>query len=75
MKKIITAFLLFLGMFGFSFAMSNPASWYCTNHWGKEVTKKHSDGSEYTLCVFDNWSSCEEWAFYKGQCSKKQEAK
>ncbi len=71
MKKLITNFLLVLGMLGFSFGMSNPASWYCTNHGGKEVTKKHSDWSQYTLCVFDNWSSCEEWAFYNGKCSKR----
>ena len=37
--------------------IANPASVYCEENWG---TLKLEDGS--WLCMFNDWSYCEEWS-------------
>ena len=53
--------------------LPNPASTYCTQHGGELTIVKEPSG-EWGKCVFDDGSWCEEWAFYRGECRKGQNA-
>jgi putative hemolysin len=49
--------------------MPNPASVYCAAQGYKLETRTDpTTGGEVGYCVFPDGSSCEEWAFYRGQC-------
>lgn len=48
--------------------MPNPASAYCEEQGGVVETREDEDGGQYGVCVFDDGSECEEWAFYNGDC-------
>ncbi len=50
--------------------MPNPASTYCTENEGRLEIITQKDGSQYGICTFEDNSSCEEWAFYRGECTK-----
>ncbi|MBD3363496.1 DUF333 domain-containing protein [Candidatus Dojkabacteria bacterium] len=49
--------------------IANPASVYCKENGGTLEIIYKGDGS-YGVCVFDDGSECEEWAFYEGECEK-----
>lgn len=48
--------------------IANPASVYCEENWGILSIGNWENG-EYWICTFSNWNSCEERAFYRGECS------
>lgn len=50
-------------------SVSNPASVNCIEKGGDSVIKDNEDG-QYGVCVFDDKSECEEWAFFKEECKK-----
>lgn len=50
--------------------MANPASVYCEENWGKLEIKTAADGSQTGYCKFENGRECEEWAYYRKECSK-----
>ena len=47
----------------------NPASVNCINNGGHLKIMSGVNG-EYGVCVFDDNSECEEWAFYRHTCKK-----
>jgi putative hemolysin len=49
-------------------AMPNPASVYCTENGNKLEIQTASDGSQFGVCVFPDGSTCDEWAYFKGEC-------
>jgi len=49
-------------------ALSNPATVYCLEQGGKFTMNKTLDGSTEGLCVLPDNITCEEWAFYRGDC-------
>ena len=49
--------------------IANPASAYCDEKGGKIDIRTAEDGSQGGVCVFPDGSECEEWAFYKGECT------
>jgi putative hemolysin len=49
-------------------AMPNPASVYCTQKGNKLEIRTAADGSQYGICVFPDGSTCDEWAYYRGEC-------
>jgi putative hemolysin len=49
--------------------MPNPASVYCEQNGNKLEIQTASDGSQSGLCVFPDGSTCDEWAYYRGECS------
>jgi putative hemolysin len=49
-------------------ALPNPASVYCTQQGNKLEIHTAADGSQNGVCVFPNGSSCDEWAYYRGEC-------
>jgi len=48
--------------------MPNPASVYCEQNGNKLEIHTAADGSQNGVCVFPDGSTCEEWAFYRGEC-------
>lgn len=49
--------------------IANPASVYCVNNGGVSKIVTAADGSQGGICVFPNGSQCDEWAYYRGECS------
>lgn len=50
--------------------MPNPASVYCESHGGKSEIRTLEDGSQTGYCIFSNGNTCEEWAYYRGECKQ-----
>jgi putative hemolysin len=46
----------------------NPASVYCTQQGNKLEIHTATDGSQSGLCIFPDGSTCEEWAYFRGEC-------
>jgi hypothetical protein len=49
--------------------IANPASAYCEEKGGKVDIRTAEDGSQGGVCVFPDGSECEEWAYYRGECT------
>jgi len=47
--------------------MPNPASIYCQEQ-GYELQMFQDANGTYGVCVFPDGSSCEEWAYFRGEC-------
>jgi putative hemolysin len=48
--------------------MANPASAYCKEQGFKLEIRTAQDGSQYGVCMFEDDSECEEWAYYRDEC-------
>jgi len=48
--------------------MPNPASVYCTQQGNKLEIRTAADGSQSGICVFPDGTTCDEWAYYRGEC-------
>jgi len=48
--------------------MPNPASVYCVQNGNKLEIQTASDGSQTGICVFPDGSTCDEWAYFRGEC-------
>jgi putative hemolysin len=48
--------------------LPNPASVNCTRNGGR-LLPQVGHGGEFSYCVFPDGSSCEEWAYFRGDCS------
>jgi len=48
--------------------LANPASVHCEAQ-GGTLDIRDTDVGQYGVCVFPDGSECEEWAFFKGECS------
>jgi putative hemolysin len=49
--------------------MPNPASVYCEQNGNTLEIRTAADGSQSGVCIFPDGSSCDEWAYYRGECS------
>ncbi|MCJ7659436.1 MAG: DUF333 domain-containing protein [Anaerolineales bacterium] len=49
--------------------MPNPASVYCEQNGNKLEINTATDGSQSGLCVFPDGSTCDEWAYFRGECA------
>jgi|GEM_PF-2192976 len=49
--------------------IANPASVYCEKQGGKLEIRTAPDGSQSGYCMFANGSSCEEWKYFRGECT------
>jgi putative hemolysin len=47
--------------------MANPASVYCEEQGGR-IELREGEGGTYGVCIFEDGSECDEWAFYRGEC-------
>ena len=48
--------------------MPNPASLYCEQNGNQLEIHTAADGSQNGVCVFPDGSTCDEWAYYRGEC-------
>jgi uncharacterized protein len=48
--------------------MPNPASVYCEQNGNKLEIHTAADGSQSGICVFPDAGTCDEWAYYRGEC-------
>jgi putative hemolysin len=49
--------------------MPNPASVYCEQNGYELEIRTAPDGSQSGICVFLDGSTCDEWTYYRGECS------
>ncbi len=49
--------------------IANPASEYCVAHGGQVEIRTAADGSQAGYCIFPDGSECEEWAYFRGECT------
>jgi putative hemolysin len=49
--------------------MPNPASVYCEQQGFISEIRTAEDGSQSGICIFPDGSECDEWAYYRGECS------
>jgi putative hemolysin len=49
--------------------MPNPAAVFCQEQGYQSEIRTAEDGSQYGVCIFPDGSECDEWAFYRGECS------
>jgi putative hemolysin len=48
--------------------MPNPASLYCEQNGNTLEIQTAADGSQSGVCVFPDGATCDEWAYYRGEC-------
>lgn len=49
--------------------LPNPASKYCVDQGYKLEIRSDESGNQYGVCIFPDGSECEEWAFFRGECT------
>jgi len=50
--------------------LANPASVYCEEQGGTVEIRTDAEGGQYGVCVFDDGSECDEWAYFRGECQR-----
>ena len=50
--------------------MPNPASVYCEQNGNKLEIRTAADGSQSGVCIFPDGSTCDEWAYFRGECGR-----
>lgn len=48
--------------------LPNPASVYCKEHGYQLEIITAEDGNQSAVCIFPDGSSCDEWAYFRGEC-------
>jgi len=48
--------------------MPNPASVYCEQQGNRLEIRTAEDGSQSGVCIFPDGSTCDEWAYFRGEC-------
>ena len=54
--------------------MPNPASVYCEQNGNTLEIRTAEDGSQSGICVFPDGSTCDEWAYFRGECGPATDA-
>jgi len=49
-------------------SMPNPASVFCEQNGNKHEIRTTADGSQSGVCIFPDGSTCDEWAYFRGEC-------
>ena len=49
--------------------LPNPASAFCEQHGYTLEIRTPADGSQTGVCIFPDGSECDEWAFFRGDCT------
>ena len=48
--------------------MANPAAVFCEEEGYEYEIRTADDGSQSGVCIFDDGSECDGWAYYRGEC-------
>ncbi len=49
--------------------VANPASTFCLKNGGKSEIRNGAEGGQIGYCVFGDGNECEEWSYFRGECS------
>ncbi len=49
--------------------LPNPASVFCEQQGNRLEIRTAADGSQSGVCIFADGSECDEWAFFRGECT------
>jgi putative hemolysin len=49
--------------------LPNPASKYCVDQGYELEIRTDEAGNQYGVCIFPDGSECEEWEFFRGECT------
>ncbi len=49
--------------------LPNPASAYCEQRGYKLELRTADDGSQTGICIFPDGTECDEWAYFRGECT------
>ena len=49
--------------------LPNPASTFCAEQGYKLEIRTAADGSQAGFCIFPDGSECDEWSFFRGECT------
>lgn len=73
MKKVVSLLILLMFLITLVHAaeLPNPASVKCKEDGYKTEIRKMDDGSQYSVCMFED-SECDEWQYFRGECKPKQ---
>ncbi len=52
--------------------LPNPASVFCEEHGNRLEIRTAADGSQSGVCIFQDGSECDEWAYFRGECQPGQ---
>jgi len=72
MKRIFTFTIILMALTACTAPqtnMPNPASVYCEQNGNTLEIHTADDGSQSGICVFPDGSTCDEWAYFRGECS------
>ena len=53
---------------GLESKLLNPASVFCEQHGNQLEIVTSDDDSQNGLCIFPDGSTCDEWAYFRGEC-------
>lgn len=48
--------------------MANPAAVYCEEHGGTHEVREDFSGGQYGVCILENGTVCDAWAYYRDEC-------
>ncbi len=74
MKKILVILLLLIGIFMFcgctndNTQLPNPAAVKCEEDGYIYEIREDESGGQYGVCIFDDESECNGWAYFRGEC-------
>ncbi len=54
--------------------MPNPASVYCEQQGNQLEIITAADGSQSGVCIFPDGSTCDEWAYFRGECGPAEQS-
>jgi len=53
--------------------LPNPASVFCEEQGGKNETRTDASGGQYGVCLFEDGTECDQWAYFNGECQPGQQ--
>ncbi len=71
MKRIIPLTILLVALTACTapqVGLPNPASVYCKQQGNKLEIRTAADGGQIGICIFPDGSTCDEWAYFRGEC-------
>ncbi len=54
--------------------IANPAAAYCRQQGNRPEIRTAADGSQNGVCIFPDGDECDEWAYYRGECSSESQS-
>ncbi len=52
--------------------LANPAAAYCQDQGFRYEIRQDDQGNETGICIFDDGSECDAWAYFRGECGQNQ---